>query len=233
MKKKLGLIHTVNWYEKSVIEPFASEFCRENPDVELINIMDDSLLSESLAHGGPTPAVLRRMVLYAMAAESAGADVVMITCTTVGEGSRIARRFLSVPIFNIDEPMAKEAVRSGGTLGVLATVPTSAPATRALLELEAQRLIKSVRIETVVNEPAFRSLLAGDIETHDGIVREEIDRLAQRVDVVVLGQISLSRIRHTACVPVLQVGRSGFAEARRLLEGVRGGKLVESAGGGV
>jgi hypothetical protein len=33
-----------------------------NPDVEIINIMDDSLLSESLANGGPTKDVTRRML---------------------------------------------------------------------------------------------------------------------------------------------------------------------------
>ena len=169
----------------------------------------------------PRPRVLRRMLLYAMAAESTGADVVMVTCTTVGEGSRAARRFLSVPIFNIDEPMAADAVRLGIRLGILATVPTSAPATRALLELEAARQNKQISIQTVINEQAFQCLLAGDIATHDRLVRQEIDALAEDVDVIVLGQISLAQIRHTARVPILQVGHSGFAEARRLLHAAR------------
>ena len=218
MKNKLAMIHTVSWYNKSVIEPFASRFAEQNPDVELMNIMDDTLLSESLANGGPTQAVVRRMVLYAMAAEAQGADVVMCSCTTMGEATRTARKLVSVPIFNIDEPMARQAVTLGSRMGIIATVPTSAPATRALLLEEARLAGKEITIETVINERAFQHLLAGEIADHNALVHAEIDRLAGIVDVIVLGQISLAQIRHTAGVPILQVGLSGFAEARRLLD---------------
>jgi aspartate/glutamate racemase len=217
MKKKLALIHTVNWYDQSVLEPFGREFAEQNPDIEIINIMDDSLLTESLANGGPTPAVMHRIMLYAMAAESAGADVIMCSCTTMGEATRMARKLISVPLFNIDEPMAREAVAAGAKIGIVATVPTSAPATRALLLAEADRAGREVRTEAVINEQAFQHLLAGEIEKHDALVRDEIDRLASSVDVIALGQISLSKLQHRARVPILQVGRSGFAEARRLL----------------
>lgn len=215
---KLAMIHTVSWYGRAVIEPFARDWLVRNPDVEAINIMDDSLLSEALAQGGPTPRVLRRLVLYALAADAAGADVIMVSCTTMGDGTRLARPLLSVPIFNIDEPMAREAVAAGSRLGILATVPTSAPATRKLLEAEAVRAGKSITIETVINERAFDHLLAGEIEQHNALVHGEMDALAGRVDAIVLGQISLARIEHWVRVPVFQVGHSGFREARRLLD---------------
>jgi Asp/Glu/hydantoin racemase len=220
MKKKLALIHTVNWYDKSVIEPFASGWLRENPDVELINIMDDSLLSEALAHQGPTPGVLKRMVLYAMAAEAAGAHVAMVSCTTMGDGTRLARGLLSIPIFNIDEPMAAEAVRLGDRLGIVATVPTSAPATQKILRSEAEKIGRAIEIQTVINERAFQFLLEGNLEMHDELVHRDMDKLAESVDAIVLGQISLAKIEHQTGVPVLQVGKSGFAEARRLLDQV-------------
>ena len=145
--KRLAIIHTVSWYNKSVIEPFAEPWLKENPDVEIINIMDDSLLSESLPNGGPTKEVIRRMVLYYQAAEATGADVLMCSCTTMGPGTRAARQMISKPIFNIDEPMAREAVAKGKKLGILATVPTSAPATRALLEMEAAVAGKTIEIK--------------------------------------------------------------------------------------
>jgi len=215
--KKLALIHTVSWYDKAVIEPFACKWQKENKDVQIINIMDDSLLDDSLANKGATRAVLQRLIFYVLAAESAGADVAMITCTTVGEASRLARGFVSIPVFNIDEPMAKQAVRKGKKLGILATVPTSAPATRRLLEIEAQQAGRQIHIETVINKKAFTHLLKGEVEKHNELVCREIDKLAEKVDVIVLGQISLSQIKHKTKVPVLQVGHSGFAQARRLL----------------
>jgi len=218
--KKLAIIHTVSWYNKSVIEPFAEPWLKENPDVEIINIMDDSLLSESLPNGGPTKEVIRRMVLYFQAAEATGADVLMCSCTTMGSGTRVARQVINKPVFNIDEPMAKEAVAKGKKLGILATVPTSAPATRALLEMEAAAIGKTIEIKTVINEAAFQYLLNGEVERHNELVHQELEKLQNEVDVIVLGQISLAQIQFEAKVPILQVGHSGFAYARKLLDSI-------------
>ena len=218
--RTLTMIHTVSWYGQSVIEPFARRWLEENPDVRAINLMDDSLLAEALQHGGPTEAVIQRMQHYVDAAVLTGADVIMSSCTTMGIAIERARSGCPVPLFNIDEPMARQAVRSGARLGILATVPTSAPATRRLLEREARVLGKSIQIETIINEPAFAALLAGNRAEHNRIVHDEMDRLAPRVDAIVLGQISLAQIQHRPGVPVLQVGHSGFAHARELLNGV-------------
>lgn len=218
--KKLVIIHTVSWYNKSVIQPFAEPWLKENPDVQIINILDDSLLSESLLNGGPTKEVIRRMVLYYQAAEATGADVLMCSCTTMGPGTRVARQMTNKPIFNIDEPMAKEAVSRGTKLGILATVTTSAPATKALLELEASEKGKNIEIKTVINHMAFQHLLNGDVELHNQLVCQELEKLQHKVDVIVLGQISLAQIHFEAKVPILQVGHSGFAYARKLLDSV-------------
>lgn len=218
--KRLALIHTVNWYQKVITTPFVEPWLKENPQVEVFNIMDDSLLSESLANHGATPGVIKRLQFYVLAAESMGADVAMITCTTVGEASWIARKYASIPVFNIDEPMAREAVRLGRRLGIVATVPTSPMATRRLLARAAEEAGLPIQIEIVLNEEAFEHLQKGEIERHNELVHREMDQLAERVDVLVLGQISLAQIKHETRVPVLQVGHSGFAEARRLLNAI-------------
>ena len=215
--KTLALIHTVSWYDKSVIAPFVAPWLKKNPDVRVFNIMDDSLLCESLARHGATKSVLKRIQFYALAAEAMGADVAMCSCTTVGEATRIAREYVSIPIFNIDEPMAREAVKLGRRLGIIATVPTSPAATVRQLNYAAADAGVKIKTQIVVNEKAFKHLLAGEIEQHNELVHREMDRLARKVDVLVLGQISLAQIKHEVRVPVLQVGHSGLAEARRLL----------------
>jgi len=144
--------------------------------------------------------------------------VAMITCTTVGEASRIARRYASIPVFNIDEPMAHEAVRLGRKMGIVATVPTSPAATQRLLEHAASEAGVSIDVRIAVNQQAFDYLQKGDVARHDELVKEEMDRLAKEVDVLVLGQISLAQVQHQTRVPILQVGHSGFAEAKRLLD---------------
>ena len=152
-----------------------------------------------------------------MCAENAGADVIMCTCTTVNQATALARNIMKTPIFNIDEPMAKQAVELGSRIGIIATVPTSAPATKRLLETAAKEINKDIEIEIVINESAFKSLMEADRETHDRLVHEEIDKMAKRVDIIALGQISLSQIKYKCSKPILQVGESGFAEAKRIL----------------
>ena len=220
--KTLALIHTVSWYDKSVIDPFVTPWLKVNPDVRVFNITDDSLLAESLANKGATRAVLKRIQYYVLAAEAMGADVAMCSCTTVGDAVCAARYYASIPVFNIDEPMAREAVRLGRRMGIVATVPTSPGATRRLLERTARELGASIEVKIALSEKAFEHLQRGEIKEHNELVHREMDRLAKEVDVLVLGQISLAQIQHATSVPVLQVGHSGLAEARRLLDRVAG-----------
>ena len=218
--KTLALIHTVSWYNKSVNAPFVEPWLKKNRDVRVFNILDDSLLCESIANKGATKAVIKRIQFYALAAEAMGADVAMCSCTTVGEATRIARQYTSIPVFNIDEPMAREAVRKGRRMGIIATVPTSPASTKRQLQVAAQDAGVDITIKISVNEKAFALLQKGEIEKHNELVYRDMDRLASEVDVLVLGQISLAQIKHATRVPVLQVGRSGLAEARRLLDQV-------------
>lgn len=211
------LIHTVSWYPTVINKPFGEPWLLQHPEVELFNLMDDSLLTEALANGGPTKQVIRRMLHYFQAAEAMGADVIMSTCTTMGPATEVARQFVAVPVFNIDEPMAKEAVAAGNRIGIIATVPTSAPATQRALRKEAAGTGKEITIKTVINEAAFRYRLAGDIERHDELIHAELDKLQREVDVIALGQISLAQVIFKAQVPLFQVGDSGFAHAGRLL----------------
>jgi len=156
-------------------------------------------------------------VNYFLAADYMNADVTMCSCTTMGPCTRVARQLIKKPIFNIDEPMAREAVSKGKVLGILAKVPTSAPATKLLLEIEAKDIQKEITIKTVINEQAFKHLLAGEIDKHNELIYSELEKLQKEVDVIVLGQVSLAQIRYETRVPMLQVGHSGFDYARKLL----------------
>ncbi|MFB2121275.1 aspartate/glutamate racemase family protein [Parapedobacter sp. 2B3] len=220
-KKKLALIHTVNWYNTVINKPFGEPWLQQHPDVEIFNLMDDSLLVEALANGGPTKQVIRRMLYYFQAAEAMGADVIMSTCTTMGPATEIAKQFVGIPVFNIDEPMAEEAVAAGSRIGIIATVPTSAPATQRVLRQAAAAAGKEITIKTVINEAAFQYRLAGNIKQHDKLIHAELDKLQREVDVIALGQISLAQVLFKANVPVLQVGDSGFAYAGALLKAVK------------
>lgn len=217
MKKKLGLIYTINTFMDVIYKPFAKPFLDENPDIEAFNIMDDSLLADTLAAGELTNPVAARILFYALSAERAGADAVMITCTSVNMAAAYARRFASVPVFNIDEPVAREAVSMGKRIGVLATLPTSPKATIRLLAEEAARQGKKIETVARVAEGAY-DYRVSDPGRHDAMVADALAKLAKEVDVITFAQISMSLVPHDdPGIPVLKIGKSGFAEAKRLL----------------
>ena len=102
MTKKLYTINTVNNFMDIIFKPFGVPFAEANPDLEIYNIMDDSLLSDTRTYGSMTPNIAVRMLHYAQSAQSSGADGVLVTCTSVNQATKYIKPFLNIPIMNID-----------------------------------------------------------------------------------------------------------------------------------
>lgn len=218
MKKKLYLIHTINQFMDMIYNPFAKPFLEENEDFEIFNIADDSLLPQTLEAGKLTERVAKRIMHYALAAESNGADGIMVTCTSVNEAAAYARKFVNVPMINIDEPVAKKCVDSGSKIGILATLPTSPIATLRLINEEATRQGKVIEPIIKVVDGAFDILCSGNRARHDELVREALYELAKEVDVITFAQISMSRVEHDdPGVPLFKIGTSGFDAIKELM----------------
>lgn len=218
MTKKLYTINTVNNFMENIFKPFGLPFAEANPDIEFYNIMDDSLLHDILASGSMTPKIAARMMNYAQAAQSSGADGVLVTCTSVNEATKLIRPFLSIPIMNIEEPVAEMAVAAGKKIGVLATLPTSPAAIGRVLKEKANQAGKEIEIVNVVVEGAYDILCRGDRDQHDLIVCEALYKLAEKVDVIAFAQISMSMLKHDSVkVPVFKIGTSGLERMKELM----------------
>lgn len=216
---KLFCINTISNYKDIIFDPFGKPFMDSHPGLEIFNIVDDTLLKETVANGGVTGSVLRRINSYMTAAVEAGADCIMGTCTSVNAAAKYLRPLSPVPYLNIDEPVAKEAVKAGARIGVLATLPTSPRAIIRLLEEEALAIGKKITITTRVAEGAFDVLCSGDRSKHDEMVNANLYSLAKEVDIIVFAQISMSLLKHEpVAVPVFKIGASGYAEALRLMD---------------
>ena len=219
MSKKLYTINTVNNFMEVIFNPFGKPFAEENPDIQVYNIMDDSLLSDTLKQGCVSPDVAGRMLQYALAAQNSGADGILVTCTSVNEATRYIKEFLRIPIMNIEEPTAQMAVDSGSTIGVLATLPTSPAAIGRVIQQYADKKGKAITIKNAVVDGAFDVLCSGDRTRHDEMVCGALYELAKEVDVIAFAQISMSLLRHDpVSVPLCKIGASGFARIKELMD---------------
>ena len=218
-------LYTINTNEAEVFldviyNPFLAPFKEENPDIEVKNIIDDSLLNDTRLYNGMTTPIANRMLNYAKAAEGSGADGVLVTCTSVNKATEIIRPLLSIPILNIEEPVAEMAVACGTRIGVLATVPTSPSAIIEVIEKKAAAAGKGINIVTRVADGAFDVLKSGNRAMHDEMVSAALYMLAKEVDCVVFAQISMSMLKYDESkvgVPVLKIGPSGFERMKELM----------------
>ena len=98
MKKKTLVILNTNTLTLDMLNKLAAEII---PDVELINIVDDSLLPEAKVYG-VTPRVLSKMSMYVQCAEKSGADIILNQCSSVGDAVDILRGMVNIPYIKID-----------------------------------------------------------------------------------------------------------------------------------
>ncbi|GAB7003304.1 aspartate/glutamate racemase family protein [Nocardioides sp. AN3] len=204
--QKLGIIHTV-----SGLAPTFADLAGELlPSVDLVVIADELLLKRTVRDGTVDDVTRERLRGHVAALADFGVDGVLVTCSSVGGLVDELASEADVPLWRVDRAMAEEAVRSGATVGVLATLPTTLVPTTELVEAAAYESGRVVTVVPRLCEGAFEALGRGDAARHDAIVAEDLDHLAAEVDVVVLAQASMARIaaaRPAGGTPVLSSPR--------------------------
>jgi glutamate racemase len=157
-------------------------------------MLDDSLIRDVIAQGSVGKSVTRRLVQYYQIAADAGADVILNTCSSVGEVVALGRQVVSVPIVRIDEPMAIEAVKTYERIGVIATLSTTLNPTIRLLREQAEKLGRRIAVVDGLAAGAYDALVAGRADEHDALIAGAAASIAPRVDCMVLAQGSMARM---------------------------------------
>ena len=214
-QKTLGLIHT-----SATLVPVFQELCNKHlPDVQVFNIVDDSLIKNVIKCGELKPETARRVVNYAASAEAAGADFILYTCSSIGAAVETAAGLSKVPVLRVDQPMADQAVQTGSRIGVIATLPTTLAPTTDLVKRRAAVAGKKIEVVSKLCEGAFDALMSGDMATHDKMVGDALKKLSKQVDVILLAQASMASAAEgiEAGVPVLTSLESGVRRLQQLL----------------
>jgi Asp/Glu/hydantoin racemase len=219
MTRKLIFIHTL----PSLVEPF-NELVKEifPKDVESIHIADEIILKAVLAQGGLSPFIHQRVAEHVIAAQQAGADVVQFTCSSISPCVDSSSPMVEIPVLKIDEPMVDKAISIGARIGVAATAPTTLKPTTDLVYTRSNAVDKRVEVDSVLCEGAYEALFSGDKETHDQIVRQTLQQLMTRNDVILLAQASMARVVDSIpaderIVPILTSPRLAIERARDVI----------------
>jgi Asp/Glu/hydantoin racemase len=225
VRQTLALIHT-----SPTLTPLFTSLCaRYMPETAIFHMVDESLIVDTVREGHLRRVTMRRLLALIESAAMAGADAVMVTCSSVGPGVALGQQLFDIPVVRIDEAMAEAAVRMGPRIGVMATLRTTLEPTIALLHQKAAEAGIEIEIVDSLCDGAFDAVLAGDTAKHDRILSEALKNEMQGVDVVVLAQASMARVvaalpDGTLSMPVLSSPELAVRSARTVMAGLRHGK---------
>ncbi len=192
MAKTLALLHTSATLVP-VFQALTDQYL-SGKGLKIFNISDDSLIKNTIERGALTPDTSRRVINYIAGAEEAGADFILVTCSSIGPAVEMAAQLTSVPVLRVDQPMADLAVQMGQRIGVVATLPTTLGPTSDLVRRRAIAAGKEIDLVSRLCEGAFEALMNGRPEEHDAKVAAVLKALGQEVDVILLAQASMARV---------------------------------------
>lgn len=214
----VGLVHAVI----PAMAPMHEVLARELPDVRVLNLLDEGLLSEIERRGGLTAECIDRLACQVGLAAQAGASAVLLTCNAyTSVVDQVQARVPGTPVLAVDQVMVDQAVARASRIGVLATVPAGLEQQRGLLERTAHQIGKRIEIVPSLHPEAIAALNRGDADTHDRILLEALPGLAAQVELVLLAQASMARLEpklpRELLVPVLTSPRLAVERLREIL----------------
>jgi Asp/Glu/hydantoin racemase len=206
------------------LAPGFTKLCnRHLPEAKVFHMVDESLIQDTVKAGHLRKATIRRLIRQIESAEEAGADAVLVTCSSIGPGVTLAQQLFEIPVLRIDDAMAENAVRQAHTIGVLATLRTTLDPTTELLREKAAKAGRKVELVECLCEEAFPAVLAGDTATHDRLLARALVEDLKGVDLIVLAQASMARVLTTLAAdvvhaPVLSSPELALLSARQALD---------------
>jgi len=220
--KKLGIIHAALITTRAV-QKYIDEII---PEVEVVHWVDDTIQNTNFAcEPGTIPKRnYAKFVQAALSQQEYGVDLILLACSTFNRAAEYARPMLDTPLLQIDRPMMDLAVQDGDRIGLLATVPTTVPASERLLRLAAEEAGKKIEVRLRLCSEAFQVLKAGDPDRHNVMLLKEIGMLSGEVDAIVMAQVSMTALEphlQNTKVPVYNSGRTAFNKIRQILEAAK------------
>ena len=188
--KRIVLIHTV----KSVYETFEKDLYSVTGEIKVYNMLDEFLVADPIEKGVFTTENRMRLMHDLQSAQLTGADLIVVTCSTLTPHVVAARPFFSTPIIAIDDAMCSLAVKQGSRIVVLATAESTVRPTLKKLEEEAMLQDKKIQLTSLCCPEALVHLRAGEKSEHDKLVLEMAGRVTDS-DTIVLAQASMAHLQ--------------------------------------
>ena len=201
--KSIALIHTVKTVAVSFDETLKQYVGEE---IRVHNLWDDFLANNPNEVGEFTIENRNRLFFDIKSAEMTGADLIVVTCSTLTPVVNMIRPFVRVPLIAIDDAMGRKAVTYGEKILILATAGSTREPLTDKLQTEAEKIGKKTQIDFRDHAEAFRAMKALQMDRHDALLLKMAEEISG-YDCVVLAQASMAhldkKIEEICKIPVL------------------------------
>ena len=187
MIHKITLIHSIH----SVIDRLMNEFSNSLPEINIFNILDESLLPEFKAAGGLNNVAYQKVYRMVQSATESGSELILFSCSSISPIACKLEPFFSIPILPVDEKLFREVVKRSNNLVIFGTAISALKASKQGLEKANMIEKRNTKFETIVcsmdankdSEIDLYKNLADDIEKK----YTQLDS----VDTILLAQLSM------------------------------------------
>ena len=184
---KIACLHTAE--SNVAVFEAAAEALGIDADMVAHTVRADLLLAAERA-GGLTPGI-EADTSAALVELARDADVVLLTCSTVGPAVASAGNRASIPVLRVDGALAEKAVAAGGRVVVLCAVETTVGPTKAIFAEAAKGHDVSIEVRLVPD--AWAKFRAGDRDGYLATVARAAEAAyAEGATTVALAQASMA-----------------------------------------
>jgi len=180
----------------AAIGPMLEEFGRLMPEADVMHFLDEGLVVEFMRSGGLSREARVRTLELARAAEQAGAEIIVCSCSTLSPVFGELEPFIGIPMVSIDQAMAEEACRRGSEIIIAATAESVLQSVLPTFAKAAAAVGRSPEIKTVVLSDA-RKLPRSSPEFFE-VVGRGVSQAAAGSPVVAVAQCSMA-----GCLPLV------------------------------
>lgn len=209
----LGFLHTASVH----VETFENLVAERAPAQRSVQVVAESLLSEARVLGPDHQQVVAGLGFRLGELTTAGATVVVCTCSTLGAAAEALGQRIGVPVLRVDRAMAEQSVAGGGPVAIVAALESTLEPTRLLVDDAADR--RSVACSTHLVEGAWDLFSDGNIDGYHRAIAEALPAISTTCSVIVLAQASMAGAVELVDLdtPVLSSPGLGVDAALRLL----------------
>jgi aspartate/glutamate racemase len=184
----IGFLHTSAVHT----ERFAALVEAHAAGTHTVTVVDERLLDEAREKGPDHPSVRARVESVLAELEEAGADVIVCTCSTIGDAAERLGAERGRSVIRIDRPMIDAAVSAGPRIAVVVALESTVGPTRDLIEAVATERGEQVEISMVMSDGAWARFEEGDLDGYLRSIADTCTAIDGDADVIVLAQASMA-----------------------------------------